>query len=119
MHGIDAPLTVPPTCNVIQIELHRHLEGSVHVDTVLDLARQHGVKLPNGPLGELTDPALCTEAGVAPHMQTTAPYPDLNTLLAVFDHTQSVLCDSDALYRVAREAVLAAAAEGIVALELR
>ena len=86
---------------------------------MLDLARKHGVKLPHGPRGKLTDPTQCTEDGVAPHLLTTAPFPDLNTLLAVFDHTQSVLCDIDAFFLVAKQAVLTAASEGVVALELR
>jgi len=29
-----------------RIDLHRHLDGNVRLQTILDLARQHGVALP-------------------------------------------------------------------------
>jgi adenosine deaminase len=29
-----------------KVELHRHLEGSLRLDTMLDIARQHGITIP-------------------------------------------------------------------------
>ena len=29
-----------------KVELHRHLEGSLRLDTMLDVARQHGITIP-------------------------------------------------------------------------
>ena len=43
------------------IDLHRHLDGNVRLQTILDLGRQHGVKLP----GE-------TIATLRPHVRWTA-----------------------------------------------
>eukprot|EP00038_Savillea_parva_P012567 m.205512 g.205512 ORF g.205512 m.205512 type:complete len:425 (+) comp22969_c0_seq1:138-1412(+) len=102
-----------------KVELHRHLEGSVAVATVLDEARRNGVWLPHGPQGTLTDPHACTLEGIAPHLTATAPFPDLATVLDKFHNTQKVLTTIESFRRIAKEAVLHAADEGIVALELR
>ena len=29
-----------------KVELHRHLEGSLRLDTMVDIARQHGITIP-------------------------------------------------------------------------
>ena len=31
-----------------KVELHRHLEGSLRLDTLMDIARTHGITLPMG-----------------------------------------------------------------------
>ena len=63
-------------------------------------------------------PALTLE-GIRPHTQTLAPFPSLEALLDIFNHTQSTFGDVAAFERIAREAVLDAHAEGIRVLELR
>jgi adenosine deaminase len=30
-----------------KVELHRHLEGSLRLDTMVDIARQHGITIPD------------------------------------------------------------------------
>ena len=35
------------------IDLHRHLDGSIRLATILDLGRQHGIPLPGDTLEEL------------------------------------------------------------------
>ena len=90
------------------IDLHRHIEGSVRLATVLDLARRHGVALP------ATD-----VAGLLPHVQVTEPQPGVMAFIARFVWIQRVLADAAACRRVAREAVEDAAREGIDYLELR
>ena len=102
-----------------KVELHRHLEGAVRLSTVLDLAKVHGVALPHGEEGTMTVPERLTLEGIRPHIQTLAPFPNLETLLDIFDYTQSTFCDLSAFERIAREAVLDAHAEGIRLLELR
>ena len=102
-----------------KVELHRHLEGAVRLDTVLDLAKEYDVPLPHGLNGDMTSSNLLTYEGIKPHIQTLKPFPNLETLLAIFDHTQSTFKKVDALYRIAKEAVYDANEEGIVALELR
>jgi adenosine deaminase len=90
------------------VELHRHLDGNVRLETVLDLARSHGVELP------ADDPEA-----LRPHVQITEPEPDLLAFLAKFGVLRRVMVDYDAVRRIARENVEDAAAEGIDYLELR
>ena len=102
-----------------KVELHRHLEGAVRLSTVLDLAQRHGVALPHGDEGGTTPAPKLTLEGIRPHIQTLAPFPNLETLLDIFSHTQSTFGSVDAFERIAREAVLDAHEEGIRLLELR
>lgn len=90
------------------VELHRHLDGNVRLQTVLDLARRHGVELPASTVEELR-----------PHVQVIDPTPDLLGFLAKFDVLRRVMVDLDAVARIARENVEDAAAEGIDHIELR
>ena len=105
--------------NHSKVELHRHLEGAVRINTVLDLAKASNVNLPHGPSGQLTRPEDLTLDGIRPHVQTLKPFPDLSTLLSIFDHTQRTLATPDAFYRIAKESILDAWSEGIRLLELR
>jgi hypothetical protein len=102
-----------------KVELHRHLEGAIRLSTVLEEAQRHGVALPHGPHAEPTPAPQLTLEGIRPHIQTLQPFPDLASLLSIFDRTQSTLCDMESFRRIAHEAVLDAHAEGIRALELR
>lgn len=90
------------------IDLHRHLEGSARIETILDLARQHEVSLP----------AYTVEA-LRPHVQVTEPLPDLRTFLKKNEIVANVLADYEACRRMAYECVEDAKLEGIVYLELR
>lgn len=90
------------------IDLHRHLDGNVRLQTILDLGRQHGVKLP----GE-------TIATLRPHVQVDGVMPDLVSWLAKLHWMIAVLGDYDACRRIARENVEDAHAEGLDYLELR
>jgi adenosine deaminase len=90
------------------VELHRHLDGNVRLDTVLDLARRHRIELPASTREELR-----------PHVQVLDPTPDLLGFLAKFDVLRRVMVDLDAVARIARENVEDAAAEGIDHIELR
>lgn len=90
------------------VELHRHLDGNVRLETVLELGQQHGLPLP----------ARDAE-GLRPHVQVTEPTPDLVSFLAKFEWLQRVMVDLDAVARIARENVEDAAAEGIDHVELR
>jgi adenosine deaminase len=89
-------------------DLHRHLDGSLRLQTVLDLADQHGIALPGHDLESLR-----------PHVQITDPAEGLMEFIAKFEHLTAVLADADACRRVAYENVLDALAEGIDYIELR
>tara|TARA_B100000780_G_scaffold275859_1_gene243345 strand:+ start:95 stop:1345 length:1251 start_codon:yes stop_codon:yes gene_type:complete len=102
-----------------KVELHRHLEGSVRLTTVLDEAIKHNVSLPHGQNGDLTPAAQLTLEGIRPHIQSIRPFPNLETLLDIFNHTQSTFVHLDVFHRIAKEAVLDAHEEGIRLIELR
>ena len=89
-------------------ELHCHLDGSVRAKTVLELAKDQGVKLPTTKLGELT---RLLQAGKRTR--------DLADYLQIFDLTLSVMQEKDALYRTAFELVEDCADENIRHLEVR
>ena len=74
-----------------KVELHRHLEGAVRASTVLEEAQRHGVSLPHGPEAALTEPGLLTLEGLRPHIQSLTPFPNLASLLSIFDWTQVCL----------------------------
>ena len=89
-------------------DLHRHLDGSIRLDTILDLGRKHGIPLPADTL-----------EGLRPHVVVTTPQPGLIEFLAKFKWMTAVLADYDACRRVARENVEDAQREGMRYIELR
>lgn len=89
-------------------ELHRHLDGSVRLQTILELGEQHHLPLPAWGVEELR-----------PYVQVTAPQPGVMAFLSKFEWMVGVLADADACRRVAYENVLDAQAEGLDYVELR
>jgi adenosine deaminase len=90
------------------VELHRHLDGNVRIETVLDLARSHGLELP-----------AWTVEGLRPHVQITEREPSLVHFIAKFALLRRVMVDYDAVRRIVRENLEDAAREGIDYIELR
>jgi adenosine deaminase len=90
------------------IDLHRHLDGSVRLETIIDLARQHNILLPGATVEELR-----------PHVQVTEPQPGLMAFIGKMLWMTRVLVDADACRRITRENVEDAKLEGIDYLELR
>ena len=90
------------------VELHRHLDGSIRLETIIELAGQHGISLP----------ATSVE-GLAPHVHIDESAPGLMAFLDRFEHMTAVLVDADACRRVAYENVVDARSEGIDYIELR
>jgi adenosine deaminase len=90
------------------VELHRHLDGSVRLQTILELARQHHLALPAD-----------TVEGLRPYVQVTEPLVGVMAFISKFEWMQWVMVDMDAVRRIARENVKDAAAEGIDYIELR
>ena len=90
------------------IDLHRHLDGNIRLQTMLDLARQHKLKLPGDTLETLSQ-----------HVQIHGPLPDLWSFLVRVDMMVSVLADYAACQRIARENVEDAEREGLDYVELR
>lgn len=90
------------------IDLHRHLDGSVRLQTILDLGHKHNIPLPGWTLDELR-----------PHVVVNSPQPGLVEFLSKFRWMTGVLVDYEACRRVACENVEDAAREGIRYIELR
>jgi len=90
------------------IELHRHLDGSVLLQTILDLGRQHNIPLPASDL-----------EGLRPHVQVIDPQPGVMAFIAKFKWMIGVLADAQACRRIAYENVEDAHNEGIDHIELR
>jgi len=89
-------------------ELHRHLDGSIRLKTILELADQHGIALPANDV-----------TGLAPYVQIDESAPGLMAYIGRFEHMTAVLVDADACRRVAYENVEDAKREGIDYIELR
>jgi adenosine deaminase len=88
--------------------LHDHLDGGLRPATVLELADTVGWALPAAD-------AAALEAWFTAGADTR----DIHQYLATFEHTLAVLQTAEALERVASEAVLDLAADGVVYAELR
>ena len=88
--------------------LHDHLDGGLRVATVLELADQIGWSLPS------SDPDA-----LAAWFTAGAESGDLLQYLATFEHTLAVMQTEEQLERVAYEAAVDLAADGVVYAEVR
>lgn len=98
----------PVDPNFPLIDLHRHIEGSIRIDTILDLAKQHNIQLPADDILNLR-----------PHVQVIEPQPGVMAFIEKIELAVLVLADYAACQRVAYESVEDAKAEGLDYLELR
>lgn len=90
------------------IDLHRHLDGSIRLQTVIDLAGQQGIELPAADTDSLR-PYVVVEGKAA----------GLMDFISRFRYLTAILHDLDACRRVAYENVEDAKREGIDYIELR
>jgi len=90
------------------IDLHRHLEGSLRLETMLELADEHGLKLPGN-----------TVEALRPHVVIDGPLTGLVDFLNRLNWMIFVLADAEACRRAAYECVRDTAGEGLDYLELR
>ena len=88
-------------------ELHLHLDGSLRIETALELARTRGVDAPRDVEG-------MRAALVAP-----MPCRDQAELLKAFDLPIALMQDAEALERITAELVATKAAENVRYLEIR
>lgn len=92
--------------SIPKVELHRHLEGSLRLDTLLDIARQHGLTIPYTHFTSLVQ------------MQREDPLTFTN-FLGKFQTLRNFYRTPEIIQRVTREAVADAAGDGVRYLELR
>lgn len=94
--------------NLPKIDLHRHLEGSLRLETLAEIAQKHGIDLPKWDIEELR-----------PYVQMVDDPPDFHTFLAKFALLRRFYSSREAVERVTYEAIADAAADNVRYLELR
>ena len=91
-----------------KIDLHRHLEGSLRLETLAEIARTHKLDLPHD-VEELR-----------PHVQIVAGDPaDFSHFLEKFAALRLFYCSPEIIGRITYEAIADAAADNVKYLELR
>ncbi len=91
-----------------KIDLHRHLDGSVRLETILEIGKQYNLGLPAETLERLR-----------PYVVVSEPQPGLMVFLAKFEWMVGILVNAEVCRRVAYENVEDAKREGIDYIELR
>jgi adenosine deaminase len=89
-------------------DLHRHLEGAMRLQTIIDLYREAGDPLPETTPREL-----------APRAQVRSPMRSLGEVLAVLELVQASVRSYEAVERIAAEAVEDLALDNVRLAELR
>ncbi|MCG8707752.1 adenosine deaminase [Brenneria sp. 4F2] len=89
-------------------DIHRHLDGNIRAQSILELGRQFNISLPANDLESLR-----------PHVQITKHEPDLLSFLQKLDWGVAVLGSLDACRRIAYENVEDAVNAGLDYAELR
>ena len=94
--------------DIPKTDLHVHLDGSLRVETLIDLAAKYKVPLPSEDPTELK--RILNIGGI---------HENLESYLKVFDTTLKVMQDEEALYRTAFELGEDAARENVRYIEVR
>jgi adenosine deaminase len=90
------------------IDLHRHLDGAIRLETIIELAQDQGIELPAYDVDTLR-----------PHVVIDGKADGLMDFIGRFRYMTAILHDLDACRRVAYENVEDAKREGIDYIELR
>ncbi|MGB9724035.1 MAG: adenosine deaminase [Chloroflexia bacterium] len=90
------------------VDLHRHLDGNVRLRTIWEVARKKGLPLP-----------AATPEGLRLFIQVSEPIPSLPEFFKRFALLQQTFVDYETVYRIARENLEDAVAEGLDYVELR
>jgi adenosine deaminase len=101
-------LTLEDIQRLPKTDLHVHLDGSLRIPTILDLAREQGVQLPGD-----------TVESLRPFVEMGEDCASLVDYLKAFDVTLSVMQTYDSLVRTAFELAEDAALENVRYLEVR
>ena len=91
-----------------KIDLHRHLEGSLRLQTLAEIAQEHGIDLPGYAIEDLR-----------PFATVTDEEPDFQRFLEKFKFLRHFYTSREAVERMTYEAVADAAADNVKYLELR
>ncbi|SJZ42383.1 adenosine deaminase [Selenihalanaerobacter shriftii] len=91
-----------------KVELHLHLDGSLRVETAIEIAQEFGIELPTVNKEELED-----------YLQVSDDCDSLAEYLKKFEFALKIMQSKEALIRIAYELVEDAAQENIKYLEVR
>lgn len=91
-----------------KVELHRHLEGSLRLDTMVDIAQKHGITIPADVL------RLSTLVQVQEEDKFT-----FQNFLSKFNTLRMFYRSPDVIHRITREAIEDAAKDNVRYMELR
>jgi len=91
-----------------KVELHRHLEGSLRLDTMVEIAQEHGITIPADVL------SLSTLVQVQEEDKFT-----FQNFLSKFNTLRLFYRSPDVIHRVTREAIEDAAKDNVKYMELR
>lgn len=91
-----------------KVELHRHLEGSLRLTTMLDIARQHDILVPDDVIGLSNLVQMQEQEGFS-----------FRTFLSKFNTLRLFYRSPQAIHRITREAIEDAAKDNVRYLELR
>ena len=91
-----------------KVELHRHLEGSLRLDTMVDIAQKHGITIPADVL------RLSTLVQIQDEDKFT-----FQNFLAKFNTLRLFYRSPEVIHRITREAVEDAARDNVKYMELR
>lgn len=108
VQGNAIGITADQARRLPKVLLHDHLDGGLRVPTILELADEIGWVLPT------TDPD-----DLQAWFTRGAETGDLLQYLATFDHTLAVMQTHEQIERIAHEAVVDLAADGVVYAEIR
>ena len=88
-------------------DLHVHLDGSLRIPTLIELAKRHHITLPSYTVEGLRE------------LVFKETYKNLPEYLEGFQYTTAVMCDAEAIERIAYEFCLDNQAEGVRYVEVR
>jgi len=94
--------------NLPKVDLHCHLDGSIRLSTMLELARKNKIKLPADD-----------EENLRKKLRLGQNFDSLEGYLKIFDYTLSVMQDEESLYRTAYELAEDASRENCRYIEIR
>ena len=98
----------PKYNDIPKTEIHIHLEGSIRTQTIIDIAKEHDLKLPSYDVSELDK-----------HVKVYDQLKDLETVLKAFDIFQNSITSPEVVERIAWELFEDSAKQNIKLFEVR